>query len=139
MGCSLLLLTTESGAQSSAEKAIRQVMAKQAASWNQGDIEGFMRGYWVSDSLMFIGSQGITRGYDSTKARYYKAYPDRAAMGQLAFDILRLESLGAEAYSMVGRWNLTRKKDRVGGYFTLLFRCIDGQWVITQDHTSQRP
>ena len=34
------------------------VMAAQMDAWNQGDLEGFMEGYWRSDSLLFVGKSG---------------------------------------------------------------------------------
>ena len=36
-------------------------MAAQESSWNNGDLEAFMLPYWKSDSLMFIGKNGITK------------------------------------------------------------------------------
>ena len=32
--------------QSDDEKAIRELLSKQTTAWNQGNIEGFMKGYW---------------------------------------------------------------------------------------------
>jgi len=34
---------------------IRNVMDQQVNCWNKGDIDCFMKSYWQSDSLMFIG------------------------------------------------------------------------------------
>ena len=36
---------------------------------------------------MFIGSKGITYGWDSTLARYKRNYPDKATMGKLTFEL----------------------------------------------------
>ncbi|MGB3851014.1 MAG: nuclear transport factor 2 family protein [Tunicatimonas sp.] len=124
-------------AQSSEDQgAIQSIMDQQVRCWNEGDLDCFMEGYWRSDSLMFIGKSGITYGYDSTLANYQKRYPDRAAMGTLHFDILSLEALSESAYFMVGRWSLQRSIGDLEGYFTLLFRRIDGQWRIVKDHSS---
>lgn len=49
-------------AQSKDETAVRKLLSEQNAAWNHGDIEGFMKGYWHNDSLMFIGKTGITYG-----------------------------------------------------------------------------
>ncbi len=123
-------------AQQSDQEAIYKIMNRQISCWNQGDIDCFMEGYWQSDALMFISKNGITYGYDQIKARYIRNYPDRKAMGQLNFDIVQLQPLGKDAYLMVGKWMLKREEDDLGGYFTLLFRSINGAWVIVQDHTS---
>jgi hypothetical protein len=45
-------------AQTSPETAIRQIMADQAAAWNKGDIDAFMKGYWNNDSLVFVRPVG---------------------------------------------------------------------------------
>lgn len=39
------------------KQQIIQVLKVQQESWNEGDIEGFMNGYWHSDSLIFIGKR----------------------------------------------------------------------------------
>ena len=111
-------------------------MDQQTRCWNAGDLKCFMEGYWHSDSLMFISKTGITYGYDSTLARYQRRYPDRAAMGQLRFDVLSLEAVSEDAYFMVGQWSLARSVGDLEGHFTLLFRCIEGKWSIVMDHTS---
>ncbi len=116
--------------------AIRTVMSMQQNCWNQGDIDCFMESYWQSDSLTFIGDNSVTYGFEITYQRYQTIYPDRAAMGQLTFNIIKLDQLALDAYHMVGQWTLDRDSGNIGGYFTLLFRKIDDQWVIVRDHTS---
>jgi hypothetical protein len=117
------------------EKLIREVLDKQVAAWNETDIEGFMQGYWKSDSLLFIGSK-ITNGWDSTLARYKKSYPDKAAMGILRFEIMRIDFISSDSYLVTGRYFLTREKDNPSGVFTLLFRKKNGKWVAVYDHTA---
>lgn len=118
------------------ENTIRQVMADQEAAWNRADIEAFMEGYWKSDSLTFIGSRGVTHGWQATLDSYKKGYPDAEAMGKLTFTILRLEVLSPESAYVIGQWHLARTKDEVGGHFSLLWKKINGKWVIVADHTS---
>src|SRR6478752_3051093 len=70
---------------------IMQVLSVQQTSWNNGDLDGFMAGYWKSDSLMFIGKRGVTKGWQPTLDNYKKSYPDKASMGTLQFDIISVE------------------------------------------------
>src|SRR5689334_19075865 len=79
--------------QSSDELTIRKVLDNQVKAWNKGDIQGFMQGYWKSDSLMFIGKNGINRGWEITLENYKKRYPDMTAMGKLSFDIILVKEL----------------------------------------------
>lgn len=118
------------------ENAIRQVMHNQQEAWNRADIETFMEGYWKSDSLKFIGRNGITYGWQTTLDNYKKSYPTPDAMGKLTFTILTLDILSETSAFMIGRWHLKRASDEPGGHFTLLWRKINGKWVIIADHTS---
>jgi ketosteroid isomerase-like protein len=119
------------------QKAIRQLLMKQEADWNAGNVDEFMEGYWKSDSLAFIGANGPTYGWQNTLNNYKVRYPDRATMGTLKFTILRLNPLDKNAYFVIGQWHLTRpEKGDIGGHFTLVFRKISGKWLIVSDHTS---
>jgi ketosteroid isomerase-like protein len=115
---------------------LQGLMNEQSNSWNQGDIEGFMKHYWNSDSLMFIGGNGPQYGWQNTLERYRKAYPDKATMGELQFEMLRFESFPKDAALISGKWYLKRDKGDVGGYYSLLWKKIDDRWKIIYDHTS---
>lgn len=124
-------------AQAEDEQAILRLLDRQAQSWNTGDIPGFMKGYWESDSLMFIGKSGITYGYAQTLANYRKNYPSAEDMGKLNFDIKKTTMLSKDACFVIGKWHLKREqKGDLSGHFTLLFRKLKGQWVIVADHSS---
>jgi len=131
-----LLLTTNSFAQSTSETTIRKILDEQTAAWNRGDIDSFMKGYWENDSLMFIGKSGVTYGWNNTLKNYKKGYPDTAAMGKLAFTLIQVKKLSKEYYHVTGKWFLKRTIGDIGGHYTLLFRKINGRWVIISDHSS---
>lgn len=118
------------------EEKIRTVLAEQQACWNNGDIECFMSGYWKSDSLRFIGKSGINYGWQATLDNYRKSYPDKAAMGQLEFDILNVEPMGTEHYLVTGKWKLVRESDTPNGLFTLIWKRFGDDWKIIYDHSS---
>ncbi len=111
-------------------------MAEQEVAWNNGNLEAFMQGYWRSDSLCFIGSRGLTYGWAQTRANYQKGYPNRDAMGTLTFDILKVELLSKKSAFVIGKWHLARKSGDVGGHYSLLWKKINGKWVIVADHSS---
>ena len=60
-------------AQSKDALEIRRIMAAQESAWNRFDLEGFMEGYWHSDSLKFIGSKRLTYGWQKTLDNYRSA------------------------------------------------------------------
>ena len=136
----LLLLTfalaNTISAQSKDEQTIRILIEEQRLAWNTGNKEKFMQPYWQSDSLMFIGKNGITYGWQKTLDNYKKGYPDTAAMGKLDFDLLEVKRLSVMYFFVIGKWHLTRSIGDVGGHFTLLFKKVKNKWVIIADHSS---
>jgi ketosteroid isomerase-like protein len=123
-------------AQSKDETAIRQLLHEQTKAWNQGDIDRFMKTYWESDSLMFIGKSGVTYGWINTLNNYKKNYPDTTAMGKLSFDILVVKRLSFDYFQVIGKWHLQRSIGDLSGHYTLLLKKIKGKWVIIADHSS---
>jgi ketosteroid isomerase-like protein len=134
LSCLLILVSYISNAQD--RQAILKVMHNQELAWNLGDINSFMQGYWKSDSLLFVGKTAPAYGWQTTLNNYKKRYPDKAAMGQLKFTILQVKVLDATNAFLFGGWRLKRAKDAPGGYYTLWFRKIKGEWKIVCDHTS---
>jgi ketosteroid isomerase-like protein len=136
----LLLFVADalSGQNNVDEDAIKTLMLQQTKDWNDGNIDAFMQGYWQSDSLMFVGSRGITYGWQATLDNYKKGYPDRATMGKLKFEFLKTDFFEQNSTCwLLGKWHLTRpEKGNVGGYFTLMLKKINGKWLIVSDHTS---
>ena len=118
-------------------------MKNQEKSWNNADISGFMNYYWNNDSLKFIGSKGITYGWQKTYDNYVKSYPTKEAMGLLTFAIIETTKISNNYIFVIGKWDLKKATSAgsatnkpSGGYFTLLWRKINGNWVIVTDHTS---
>ncbi len=116
---------------------VQQILHRQAADWNKGDLEAFMKGYWKSPALTFIGSRGVTKGYENTLNNYIKGYPDRQTMGQLHFDILETDKLSKKSIMVIGKYTLTREEmDDASGYFLLVWKKIKKEWVIIADHSN---
>ena len=115
-----------------------ELMMKQQQSWNEGNIEEFMSSYWKSDSLMFIGKNGIHYGWQTTLDNYKKSYRNREEMGKLNFTNLDCKPLDSQYHQITGNWKLIRN-DSLGdlsGYYTLLWKKIEDRWVIVYDHTN---
>lgn len=119
--------------------AIVRVLNDQVQAWNDGDIEGYMQGYWRSDATMFVSGGNVLRGYDEVLARYKKTYASREAMGTLLFEDLDVRLLSASTTVVTGSWRLLRSKDSPGGRFTLIFQRNPEGWRIVYDHTSSEP
>ncbi len=117
---------------------IMGIMANQEAAWNVGDLDGFMEAYWKSDSLLFVGSRGPTRGWSSTLENYRKGYPDRTSMGKLSFGVESLEFPAPDVALMLGSWKLEERGELkpLSGWFSLVWQRMNGAWVIVRDHSS---
>ena len=117
--------------------SINQKMSEQETCWNTGDLECFMQHYWHSDSLLFIGKSGLTYGWQPTLDNYISGYPDKSAMGKLTFTNEVKEFIDIETVQVIGQWELQRDSlGNIGGYYSLLWKIKNGEWVIVSDHSS---
>lgn len=130
--CSLTAFAQKKGA----AFEVAEVMKAQEKAWNNFDIDGFMAHYWNNDSLMFIGSKGITYSWKQTLANYKKNYNSKELMGVLSFTNYKFEVLSKEAVYVIGKWQINRNETQIGGHYTLLWKKINNKWVIVCDHTS---
>jgi beta-aspartyl-peptidase (threonine type) len=115
---------------------LTKILTTQASAWNNADIDGFMKHYWKSEQLTFSSGGQTTRGWKATIARYKKRYPTPEKMGRLTFDHLEFVTLSDSSALVLGHWHLARDSDNLGGNFSLVFRRLDGRWLIIHDHSS---
>lgn len=115
---------------------IQSVLRAQQDTWNRGDIDGFMNGYWRSDKTLFVSGDEVTRGWQKVLDRYKAKYSDRAKMGSLTFSEIEIASLSDDSAVALGSWKLKRANDEPHGRFTLIFRRFPDGWRIVHDHTS---
>lgn len=113
--------------------AIKKIMNDQQVAWSKHDLEGFMQGYWKSDSLKFYGSRGITYGWQNTLDNYKKGYPTKAESGTLKFVINDISKIETASYWVMGEYHLTRDIGDAKGTFIIIFKKIDGVWKIVAD------
>lgn len=132
----LLLLIALPFLSFSQKKEILKVMTDQQTAWNNGNIDGYMQGYWKNDSLLFIGSKGPTYGWQKTLGNYKKSYPNKEKMGTLEFSDLQIKILGKKHAFVFGKWKLIRQNDSPNGIYTLIFEKFKDGWKIISDHTN---
>jgi ketosteroid isomerase-like protein len=117
--------------------AIQQVLARQEAAWNRGDLPGYMEAYARTPELVFTSGGKIRSGWDATLAAYQKRYGgDRAGMGRLRFDILGVQAVGSDGAVVLGRWRVTDSPQAGGGVFSVVLERRPEGWRIVHDHTS---
>ena len=113
--------------------AIKAVMKAQEVAWSQNDLEGFMQGYWKSDSLKFYGSNGLTDGWQQTLDNHKKSYPTKAHSGTLSFKINDISKIENNSYWLMGEYFLTRNLGDAKGIFIIIFKKINNKWKIVAD------
>lgn len=116
-----------------AKAAILKVMNNQEIAWNNGDLEGFMQGYWKSDSLKFYGSNGLTKGWQNTLDNYKRGYPTKAQTGTLNFVVNDISRIDNNNFWVMGEYHLKREAGNADGVFIIIFKMINGEWKIVAD------
>ncbi len=133
---SLMFSCEKSTTESQDKEAVISVLRMQEKAWSKYDIDGYMKGYWKSDSLKFYGSNGlITYGWNKTLANYKKRYPSPKHTGTLKFKVNDITQIEKESYYVMGEYYLTRKVGDANGIFMIIFKKIDGEWKIIADTT----
>ena len=116
--------------------AIKKVLDTQQECWNNGDIDGFMEGYWNSEELIFTSlNYKPAFGWKNTIDRYKSSYPTKESMGELKFEFLDLKLISKNTASLKGKWELIRESDNPNGLFWLDLQKFDKKWLITKDST----
>ena len=115
--------------------AIKQILTIQQICWNNGDIDGFMLGYWNSDKFKFSW-HGIEYGWKNALEKYKISYPTKESMGEFSFEILDVKLTSDTTAVLDGEWELIRKNDNPKGSFILIFQKIENNWLIISDYTT---
>jgi len=120
------------------ELNIIKVLIAQENAWNKGDLAAYISAYKDSPDTIFVTHQ-VSRGFDGLLDEYKHDYPNKAAMGTLAFSDLEVHPLDENFAVVIGKYHLERtKKDGgiVEGLFSLVFENTDKGWKIIIDHTT---
>lgn len=131
--------TTATNSLRSPADVVRATLMAQAAAWNEGDLDGFMNGYWKSDELKFVSGGAITRGWDATLKRYRERYAGGGGLGKLGFEKLEVKLVTNDVAVVTGRFLLSNNGENSSGMFSLVMRRDNGAWRIVHDHTNADP
>jgi beta-aspartyl-peptidase (threonine type) len=127
-------------AQPVVQNQVLDLLKRQETAWNNGDLDGFMSGYRMSDDITFFSDDQIRSGWVALRDRYDQRYrKEGRSMGKLSFDDLKVDVLAVDAAMVRGRWKLDLDGKTPHGLFTLLVRRFSDGWKIVHDHTSAAP
>jgi uncharacterized protein (TIGR02246 family) len=118
-----------------AEKEIIASMKDATVKWNKGDLDGFMRLYDPSATMMLSGGRV---GLDSIRGMYVHYYfLGGQPKQELSYDTYQLTMLGNDYALLTGRFVLKAKEklpERHGTFSLTMVRRKDG-WKILHDHS----
>jgi len=119
-------------------ESIKKMLTDQQKCWNNGDIDGFMEGYWNSEELIFTSAKHMPAyGWQNTLERYKNSYPTKENMGELKFEFLNVKiNSDSTTAQLKGCWELIRKEDNPKGEFWLDLKKFDDNWLIIKDSTT---
>ena len=129
-------IDSSSSTYESSKKEITTMMLQQAEDWSKGDIEAFMQGYIKSESLKFVGSKGLTYGWQQTFENYKNNYPTKEHTGTLTFKLLEFDQLADDVFLVIGEFHLKRTVGDANGMFSIILKRLKGEWKIIADHSS---
>ena len=120
--------------------AVKAVLDAQVTAWNTGDLDGYMNGYAKTEWLVFTSGGKIRRGWQETYDTYKAKYAQNpAAMGNLVFEILSIDPIGADGAVVLGNWILTNSPSDGRGVFSVVLERRPDGWKVIHDHTSSSP
>ena len=116
--------------------AIKLVLTTQQTYWNNGNIDGFMLGYWNSEKFKFSWVNGTEYGWENALEKYKISYPTKESMGEFRFELLDVNLTSDTTGTLNGKWELLRINDNPKGSFTYIFKKIENNWLIISDYTT---
>lgn len=122
--------------QGAVEESVLAFIRSQEDAWNRGDLASLIDAYWDDPRVRYASGDEVIHGIADIERRFVEAYPDREAMGRLAFHELECSVVGADEALVFGRWRMDRHGSVDTGLLTVHCRIHDGRWCIVSDHTS---
>jgi uncharacterized protein (TIGR02246 family) len=119
---------------------VRAMLTASAASWNAGDLEGFLDDYLDAPTTAFVGGT-VTRGVAEIRRRYQASYWRTGKPEQdLRFEDVDVRMLGPAHALALGRYVLVdpqTKTTEATGWFSLVLSREPTGWKIIHDHSSE--
>ncbi|MCB2113328.1 MAG: DUF4440 domain-containing protein [Parvularculaceae bacterium] len=115
------------------EDLIRNIFAANAAAWNEGNLDAYMRGYVNSAGVVYIENAVVTAGWAPLRKSFEKEISASGEMGRLSFDDLNVRMTTDDVATVVGKYTLARSQGAKTGVVTIVMNQVDGRWRISQE------
>ena len=118
------------------EFAIRKVFEDGCAAWNRGDLDSYLASYYDSDQIIWISGGSLRRGKAAIVTAYKTRFSNPHQIGKLTLAELEVDILSTSDAFAFGRWMLDVENKSTEGFFTVLLRKIEDDWLFVSDHSS---
>jgi len=117
---------------------VTKVLLAQQASWNRGDLDGYLSYYKNAPDTQAILA-GPVHGLQGIKNAFMLNFPNRDSMGALDESEVEVKALGDDFALATGKYHLTRNKKGGGdadGTFSDIMEKTPGGWKIIFSETT---
>lgn len=119
------------------QAAVDHLLTQSAEAWNGGHLAGFIGWYKRSPQTTFLGSTGLTHGWEAIRDRYAGRFAPGAARDSLRFVDLETRPLAPNLGLATARYVLFQEDSvTVTGVFTLIVERGPDGWRIIHDQSS---
>jgi uncharacterized protein (TIGR02246 family) len=115
-------------------------LARAAADWNRGDLDGFMSDYAPESTTTYVDGRRARHGIEFIRNHYARRFSPGATRDSLRFEEIEVRSLAPNVALVTARFILERGSAiTASGPFTLIMERRLGGWKILHDHSSSDP
>lgn len=119
------------------QAAVDHLLTRSEQAWNAGDLEGFVGWYKRGPETTFLGSSGLTHGWDAIRNRYAGRFEPDAARDSLRFEDLETRPLAPGLGLATARYVLFQDDSVTAtGVFTLIVERTSEGWRIIHDQSN---
>ncbi len=120
------------------QAAVDHLLTESEKAWNGGDLAGFIDWYKRGEETSFLGSNGLTHGWDTIRQRYAGRFEPGASRDSLRFEELVTRPLAPWLGLATARYVLFQGDSVTStGVFTIVVEKTPEGWRIIHDQSAE--
>ena len=118
------------------EKEIYDQVNRAVEAWNRHDLDGYLDGFWRSDSLILVVEGETVRGWDLLSKALHTGYPNPTEMGNVTLDRVQVQMLSSDLALALTWDTVSFPKKKEFGTSTIVMKKLPEGWRVAVMHTS---